>query len=110
MQVTQERFEDAGERDADGCCDYYYSGVIYRFRFPTRVLVARRYDDTIGEASFLRPESASGDTLAIFAEIPYREPEFCQAVAYLRNSEGVELVQVLLSGGYVQIDFRELAA
>ena len=110
MQVTQERFEDAGERDADGYYDYYYSGVIYRFVFANRALVARRYDDTIGEASFLRSESLPDGTAAMFTEIPYRDPEFREAVAFLRTSESIEFVQVLLSRGYVQIDFNEIAA
>jgi hypothetical protein len=109
MRVTQERFEDAGERDANGYYDYYYSGVIYRFVFPSRILVARRYDDTIGEASFLRSESVPDGTPAMFTEIPYRDREFREAVAHLRHSEGIEVVQVLLSRGYVQIDFTEFA-
>ena len=110
MQVTQERFEDAGERGANGDYDYHYSGVIYRCVFPSRVLVARRHDDTIGEASFPRSESLTDGTAAMFTEIPYRDPEFREAVSFLRKSEGVEFVQVLLSRGYVRIDFTELAA
>jgi hypothetical protein len=110
MQVTQERFEDAGERDADGCSEYCYSGVIYRFVFPTRALVARRYGDTVGEASFLRSESLPDGTAAVFTEIPYRDPEFREAVAFFRTSEGIEIVQVLLSRGYAQVDFTEITA
>jgi hypothetical protein len=107
VHVTQERFEDAGKRDADGYYDYYYSGVIYRFVFPTRVLVARRYDDDFGEASFLRSESLPDGEKTLFTEIPYQDLEFREAVAFLRSSEEVEFIQVLLPRGYVQIDFTE---
>ena len=108
MQVTKEPFEDAGERDAEGQYDYFYSGIIFRFVFGTRALVARRYDDTTGAASFLRSESLLDGTSAIFTEIPYRDPEFREAVAFLRTSESIEFVQVLLSRGYVQIDFTRM--
>jgi len=110
MQVTQKRFEDAGECDANGYYDYYYSGVIYRFTFPNRILVARRYDDTFGKASFLHSESAKDNTSLIFTEIPYRDLDFREAVTYLRNNGGVEFVEVLLSQGYVQIDFTKFSA
>jgi hypothetical protein len=30
VQVIEEPFEDAGEQDAKGLYDYYYSGVVYR--------------------------------------------------------------------------------
>ena len=60
MQVTKERFEDVRERDADGFYDYHYTGHIYRFAFATHVLVARRYDDTIAEASFIGVTSVLG--------------------------------------------------
>lgn len=110
MQIIQERFEDAGERDAHGYYDYCYSGVIYRFVFPTRMLVARSYDNDLSNASFLGPKSLQNGTTERFKEIPYRDPEFREAVAYLRQSEGVESVRVLLSHGYVEIDFSELAS
>jgi hypothetical protein len=109
MRVIRKRFKDAGEPDGEGRYEYYYSGIIYRFVFPGRALVARRYDDATGEASFLGAERLPKRTPMMFTEIPYRESQFRQAVAYLRDKERVESVSVLLSRGYVQIDFEKLA-
>jgi hypothetical protein len=100
MQVIEERFEDAGERDANGHYDYYYySGIIYRFVFPTLTLVARRYDDTAGEVSFLTSESSSRKSAVMFTEVPYRSTEFREAVAFLRTRGRLESIQVLLCEG-----------
>jgi hypothetical protein len=109
MHVIEERFEDAGERDANGHYDYYYSGIIYRFVFPTLTLVARRYDDTAGEVSFLTSENSPRKKAAMFTEVPYRSPEFRKAVAFLRTRERVESIQVLLCEGYVPIDLNEIS-
>jgi hypothetical protein len=45
MEITEERFEDAGEKGADGYYDYYYSGVIYLIRDGSLSCKARTYDD-----------------------------------------------------------------
>lgn len=102
---VKERFEDAGERDADGYYDFYYSGFIYRFEFLNRALIARRYDDTPTEASFLQSENLSACAHLLLTEIPYQYPDFQEAVAFLGTSEGVEVVNVLMANGYVSIDF-----
>jgi hypothetical protein len=109
MQVTQERFEDAGEHDANGFYEYYYSGTIYRFTFPTRTFVARRYDDETSKVSFLCIENPRGRKGKTFIEIPRHDPEFREAVAFLRTLEGIESIYLLLDE-YVQIDLAEFAS
>lgn len=104
MEIIEQAFEDAGEQDANGFYDYYYSGVVYRFVFPGREFKARRYDDEPGVASFLG--YATGRSRS-FAEIPYDDPEFRLAAAYLRDTLGADRVNVLLPDGYVPVDFAQ---
>jgi hypothetical protein len=104
VQVIEQTFEDAGEKDANGLYDYYYSGVIYRFVFPDREFCARRYDDTPGEAHFLSFATAPGGEGSLFEAIPYEEPEFVLAAAYLRDTVGADTVKILLPVGYVPVD------
>jgi len=94
VEVIEESFEDASEPDAKD--DFYYSGVIYRFVFAERELLARRYDDTPGQAHF-----------GLFEEIPYDDPEFREAALYLRDTVGADTVRILLPGGYVTVDFTQ---
>jgi hypothetical protein len=109
MRVTRKRFKDASEPDAQGKYEYYYSGVIYRFVFPKRAFTVRRYDDTLEEASFLRAERLPQKKQIELSRIPYREKEFQQTVAYLRDTERVESISVLLARGYVELDLRRIA-
>jgi hypothetical protein len=109
VRVVEETFEDAGEQDANGLYDYYYSGVIYRLVFPDREFHARRYDDTPGEAHFLAYSEASEDQRLLFAAIPYDDPEFAAAAGYLRDSVGADTVKILLASGYVLVDFSQFA-
>lgn len=81
MQVIEQDFEDAGEQDANGLYNYYYSGVIYRFVFPKCEFHARRYDDTPGEAHFLAYATAPGGERCSFESIPYDRLEFAEATA-----------------------------
>jgi hypothetical protein len=104
VQVIEEEFEDAGEQDAKGLYDYYYSGVIYRLVFPDREFRARRYHDTPGEAHFLGSRTSSGERL-LFEAIPYDDPEFAAAAAYLRDAVGADTIRILLPNGYVPVDF-----
>ena len=104
MQVIEEEFEDAGEQDAQGVYDFYYSGTIYRFVFPARELRARCYSDTPGHADFLgfcRSEGQRG----LFESIPYDDLEFREAAMYLRDKVA-DSVRVLLPNGYAPVDFR----
>jgi hypothetical protein len=109
VQVIAEEFEDAGEQDAKGLYDYYYSGTIYRLVFPDREFRARRCDDTPGEAHFLASRTSSGQRLS-FKAIPYDDPEFATAAAYLRDTVGVDTVRILLPNGYVPVDFARFPA
>jgi len=110
MRVTRKRFKDASEPDSKGRYEYCYTGVIYLFVFPGCALVARRYDDTAEEASFLRIEQLPKRTPMLFTKIPYREAPFRKAVEYLRSIKGIESISVLLPRGYVEIDFKKIAA
>jgi hypothetical protein len=105
VQVIEQTFEDAGEQDANGLWNYYYSGVIYRFIFPELEFQARRYDDEPGQASFLGFAANSGSECHLFEAIPYDDPAFAMAAAYLRNTLGANPVTVLLPNGYFPIDF-----
>jgi hypothetical protein len=109
MRVTRKRFKDASEPDSKGRYEFYYSGIIYRFAFPGCALIARRYDDTAEEAAFLRVEGLPTRTPMLFTRIPYRTSQFRQAVEYLRNRERIKAISVLLSRGYVDVDFKKLA-
>jgi hypothetical protein len=106
VQVIEEAFEDASEPDAKGFFDYYYSGVIYRFIFSKQELKARVYDDTPGTASFLGYTTLPEGERGLFEAIPYDDPEFGLAAAYLRDTVGADRLQVLLPGGYVPVDFN----
>ncbi len=110
MQVIAEPFEDAGEKDASGFHDYYYSGVVYRLVFPDRELHARRYDDTPGEAHFLAFTAARGGKRCLFETIPYNDPEFAVAAAYLRDTVGADSVRILLPTGYSSVEFTRFPA
>lgn len=106
MQVIQQAFEDAGQQNADGLYDYYYAGIMYRFVFADREYYARRYQDTPGEAHFLAYATPGGARCS-FAAIPYDEPEFGTAAAYLRDTVGADRLEILLPSGYVPVDFAQ---
>lgn len=104
MQVIEEPFEDAGEQDAKGYYDYYYSGVNYRFVFAGRELHARSYGP--GEAHVLAFTARLGGERCLFEAIPYDIPEFREAALYLRDNVA-DTVSVLLPNGYTPVDFSQ---
>jgi hypothetical protein len=107
VKVIEQAFEDASEQDSNGWYDYYYSGVIYRLVFPGGEFRARRYDDVPGEAHFLAYGSTPGGERQLFEAIPYDNPEFRAAAAYLRDTVGADTVKILLPSGYVPVDFTQ---
>jgi hypothetical protein len=107
VQVIEEPFEDAGDQDAKGLYDYFYSGVIYRLVFRGREFRARRYDDTPGEAHFLGYSANPGCERGLFHAIPYEDTEFATAATYLRDTVGADTVRILLPSGYVPVDFTQ---
>lgn len=109
MQVSKEPYDDSGERDEDGYFGQMVSGVVYRFVFRARVLVARRYDHRKEDALFFGVERFGSSEVVEFAEAPYGDAEFGEAVAYLRESEGVRCVEVRLARGWVEVDLARLA-
>lgn len=85
MQVSEEPFLDRSEPNDNGSYDYWYQGSCITFVFDGgRLLQARRYADTPGEASVtFTPGGPRED-----------DPETAQAVRWLRRA-GVSTVKVL---------------
>ena len=110
MQVTKTRFEDAGEQDENGLYNYFYAGYLYRFVVGQEAFVARQYDDTSDEASFLTREVEGKRRWKSerFATIPYESAVFQEAVRYLEEVEQVRRVQLLL-GEYVTVRSQHAA-
>lgn len=110
MNVAKEQFEDVGEKDANGNFEFYYSGEIFRFRFPGREFHARRYDDTPGKASILGVFDIPSRQWSAFANVPYDDPQFCEVALYLRDTIGADSVKALLiSSGYVELEFGRIS-
>ncbi|MES2459007.1 MAG: hypothetical protein V4671_00380 [Armatimonadota bacterium] len=109
MEVVKERFEDAGEPDAQGFYEYYYSGYLYRFRFGREGFVARQYDDTPGEVGFLMYEIKTTRKWKAqqFNVVPYDNPAFRDAVKHLREHEKIHRILVLLND-YVPVDMEQM--
>ena len=98
VQVTKTRFEDAGEQDENGLYNYFYAGYLYRFVSGQEAFIARQYDDTSDEASFLTREVKGKRKWKSerFAAIPYENPVFQEAVKYLEEVEQVRKVKLLI--------------
>lgn len=113
MHIKKDRFEDVGPRDAHGKRLFYYAGLIYEFIGEEEKFVARRYDHSWSEASFLSPQIKRGDEwhAMLFDPIPYDSPIFSAAVQYLLDTEGVQKVLILSGGkdvGYEVIEPEKL--
>jgi hypothetical protein len=109
MEVTKERFEDAGEQDGEGIYDFYYSGFDYTFRIDRERFCARQYDDTPYEIGFTRWERQSGRKWKCQSldAVPYDNNTFRQAVKYLVDHEKSTRILVLI-GEYVSVDLTQL--
>ena len=89
MNIEKEQFEDAGELDEHGLCDYYYAGDTYQISFDGVAFVVRRYENTPDEAAFLqyRVRERGRWKSRKFHLVPYDSLEFQKAIAYLVESE-----------------------
>jgi hypothetical protein len=114
MQITKERFVDAGftdedNRDKDRLYDHYYAGCMYRFEVDDQAMIARQYEDEPKVVCFLRLEVRQGLEwiLQSFVNIPYKCESFRAAICYLIESEGVEEVTVSWKG-FETVDLRRI--
>ena len=55
---NKRRFDDVGEQDADGLCDYVYRGFNYEIATGERVFYVRTYDDEPSVAIVVKPTDA----------------------------------------------------
>ena len=108
MEVTKERFEDAGDKDEDGYYDYYYAGFYLKFTEDREAFIVRQYEDTPEKAAFMS-YSVKGKRKwksFRFETIPYENSLFCKAVRHLVEQEGVSQVQVFTKD-YIEVDIKK---
>ena len=86
IHVTTERFEDAGEQDAEGYYDFYYSGLIHTIRVGNVTYTVYLYDGESGVATFKGTEHGSKNTF----NVETSDPSFRASVDYLVANCGVE--------------------
>jgi hypothetical protein len=101
MDVGKEHVVEAGERDAAGLYDYYYSYWLFSFRDGDLALFARSYDDEPQQAHFLRKE-VRGRRVG-FTDDDLCSPLFAAACDYLRQVEGKAAIAVLKGNGYEKV-------
>ena len=109
MEITEERFEDAGEKDADGFYDYYYSGVVYLVRDGGLHCKARSYDDEPDLVSILKLEIdenpiAGADLISGASHHNEVERESIANVLKALRARGHQRIQILTSDGYQPIE------
>ena len=113
MKITEEKFCDHGEQDADGFYDYYYAGVVYTLRDGDVGWEARSYDDDKETVSFLSSVAYNKTSRgwrsenSLIETIPYEDPHFAEAVKSL-IAKGHETIKVLTDNGYTKVDFDHL--
>jgi hypothetical protein len=90
IQLSGERFEDKGERDARGYYDYYYSGARYTLAIAGVVYSVVCYDNEPGTATFKGTKRDGGTTL----KVELSDPAFRAAVEYMQHTYGIKSVSV----------------
>lgn len=109
MEITEERFEDAGEKDADGYYDYYYSGVIYLIRGGGLYCKARTYDDEPDLVSILKLEIDHAHIAGanLFPKESHGnefERESITKLLEALHAKGHQRIHILTSDGYQPIE------
>ncbi len=104
LTFTAERFEDAGEKDADGFYDYYYAGIYYTLTWQNLVCHATQYDHEaqiyiacagkLGARPLRRP--------------PDRDRFFTACVQRLLSETACGQYLLLCRSGYTPVDLTEL--
>lgn len=82
MRITKTHFIDAGEKNAEGCYDYYYEGNDYTVAFDDVVYHCRTYQDEPAKLAFTS-QLINGVT-AQFKEIPYSSASFITCLKYFQ--------------------------
>jgi hypothetical protein len=105
--VSEERFVDAGDRDAKGFYDYYYSGLILHVAADSIGYKVVCYDDQPGVASFKGTKlKGAGLTLAV----DRKHPMFRAIVDYLASKYGIARVSLYVpkTGSFQTIEIANL--